>query len=61
VTELLSNWCEGLARARQKAFGHLASVLGTTEIDAGTWEELEALLIQADLGATTTQDVVRLG
>ncbi|MFH1186117.1 MAG: signal recognition particle-docking protein FtsY [Chloroflexota bacterium] len=59
MTELLSHWREGLARTRQKAFGRLASVLGATEINAGTWEELEALLIQADLGATTTQDLIR--
>jgi fused signal recognition particle receptor len=33
-------------------------VLGTTEITADTWGELEAVLLQADLGTATSQDVI---
>jgi len=59
VTELLSRWREGLTKTSQKAFGRLAAVLGATEIHPGTWEELEDLLIQADLGVKIAQDVIR--
>ena len=58
VTGTLSSWRAGLAKTSQKAFGRLAAVLGATEINAATWEELEALLLQADLGAATSLDVI---
>jgi len=54
----LTRWKEGLARSSKAAFGRLASVLGATEINTDTWEELEALLLQADLGIETTQSVL---
>jgi len=58
VTDLRSRWREGLAKTSEIVFGRLAGVLGATEIDAGTWEDLEAVLIQADVGVATSQDVV---
>jgi fused signal recognition particle receptor len=58
MTEILSRWKTGLSRTSKSAFGRLASLLGATEIQAGTWDELEALLIQADLGAETTESVI---
>jgi fused signal recognition particle receptor len=36
----------------------LANVFGATDIDEFTWEELEGLLIQADLGINTTQEII---
>lgn len=53
-----SRWKQGLARTSQAAFGRLAGVFGATEIKAETWDELEALLIQADLGLETTAEVI---
>ncbi|HQF70966.1 MAG TPA: signal recognition particle receptor subunit alpha, partial [Promineifilum sp.] len=35
-------------------FGQLAGVLGAGDITDETWEDLEALLIQADVGVPTT-------
>ena len=58
MTDLRSRWREGLAKTSEIVFGRLAGVLGATEIDAGTWEDLEAVLIQADVGVATSQDVV---
>lgn len=58
MAELLARWHEGLSRTSKSAFGRLASILGATEIDETTWEELEALLIQADLGVGTTADII---
>ena len=59
MTGLLSRWREGLARTSRTAFGRLASVLGSTDITDNVWEDLESLLIQADLGFETCQDVIR--
>ncbi|MCA9938886.1 MAG: signal recognition particle-docking protein FtsY [Anaerolineales bacterium] len=49
---------ESLTRTRQTVFGQIANVLGTAEIDETTWEDLEALLIQADMGVETSLALV---
>jgi fused signal recognition particle receptor len=48
----------GLAKTRQSFFGRISQALGNTEIDDDTWNDVEALLIQADLGIPTTQKVI---
>src|SRR5512136_915470 len=58
MAEFFSRWKDGLARTSKAAFGRLAGLLGATEITADTWDDLEALLIQADLGLETTQSVL---
>lgn len=45
---------DSLTRTRQAVFGRVATLLGQTEITPQTWDELEALLIQADVGVDTT-------
>jgi fused signal recognition particle receptor len=59
MAEMLSRWREGLSKSSKSAFGRLAGLLGASEIKEGTWDELEAILIQADLGIDTTSDVIR--
>ena len=54
VNERLEKWKSGLARTRDTTFGRIASVLGMTDLDDDTWDDLEAMLIQADLGVETT-------
>lgn len=49
---------DSLSRTRNSVFGQIANVLGTGDITDETWEELEALLIQADMGVPTTLEVV---
>jgi fused signal recognition particle receptor len=39
-------------------FGRIANFLGTSELSDETWEDLEALLIQADLGVETSLSVI---
>ena len=51
-------WRNGLAKTSKTAFGQLAHLLGATEITRETWDDLEALLIQADLGIETTGEVL---
>lgn len=49
---------DSLSRTRNTVFGQIASVLGTGDITEETWEDLEALLVQADIGVPTTLAVV---
>ncbi len=55
---MLAKWKAGLERTRKSALGRLAQVLGATEITESTWEEIEALLIQADLGLEQALEIV---
>jgi fused signal recognition particle receptor len=58
MVDIISRWKTGLARSSKAAFGRLAGIFGATEITAATWDQLEALLIQADLGLETTEAVL---
>jgi fused signal recognition particle receptor len=54
---------ETLARTRNSIFGRVQTLLGQADITDDTWEELEVLLLQADVGAATTDrllDALRL-
>lgn len=55
---IFNKWKEGLAKSSKAAFGQIANILGATEIDDDTWDDLEALLIQADLGVETTDEIM---
>lgn len=48
----------GLSKTRQSFFGRISSMLGNSEIDEDTWDDIEAMLIQADMGIETTQTVL---
>ncbi len=50
----MKNIFQGLARTRNAIFSRIASLLGATEVTPQVWEELEELLIQADVGVETT-------
>jgi len=58
MNNILSKWKTGLARTSKATFGQLATLLGATEITDDTWEQLEALLINADIGVDTTLNIV---
>lgn len=58
MDNLFNKWKEGLARTRKTTFGRIATYLGATDITDETWDDLEALLIQADLGMETTRSVL---
>jgi fused signal recognition particle receptor len=58
MAEIFSKWRQGLDRTRKVTFGRIASMFGATEISRDTWDELEAMLIQADLGVDTTQSII---
>lgn len=55
---IFSRWRAGLSRTSKAAFGQIASILGASEITDETWDELETILIQADLGIETTTSIL---
>ena len=58
MAEFFNRWRSGLSKTSKTAFGRIASLLGATEISAETWDDLETLLIQADLGVDTATSVL---
>jgi fused signal recognition particle receptor len=58
MVDLFKKWKEGLDRTRKAAFGRIASLLGTSDIDEFTWEELESILVQSDLGIETSESIL---
>jgi fused signal recognition particle receptor len=58
MADMFARWRDGLSKTSKTTFGRIASFLGATEIDQDTWDSLEALLIQADLGLETAGSVV---
>lgn len=49
---------ESLSRTRNSFFGQIAGLFGATQITDELWDDLEALLIQADVGVDTTTTLV---
>ena len=58
MANVFSKWKEGLAKTSKSAFGQIATLLGATEISQDTWDDLEAILIQADIGVETTRSIL---
>lgn len=58
MADVFAKWRSGLAKTSKTAFGQLATLFGITEITQETWDDLEALLIQADLGIETTAEIL---
>jgi fused signal recognition particle receptor len=58
MANLFSRWKDGLSRSSKAAFGQIASLLGASEITEGTWDDLETILVQADLGIETATSVL---
>jgi fused signal recognition particle receptor len=49
---------DSLTRTRNAVFSRVAGLFGASEVTAATWDELEELLIQADVGVETTLHLV---
>ena len=58
MAEFFDKWKSGLAKTSKTAFGQIATLLGATQITSETWEDLETLLIQADIGIETTSEIL---
>jgi fused signal recognition particle receptor len=55
---IFNKWKRGLARTRKSTFGRISQMLGVAEIDEETWDDLEAMFIQSDMGVETTEAVI---
>jgi fused signal recognition particle receptor len=51
-------WLESLRRTRNATMSKLASLFGANDLTPSYWEDLEAALIQSDLGPKATQILV---
>lgn len=54
----MSSFGSGLAKTRQAFFGRISQMLGNTAVTEEAWEDMEALLLQADLGVATTTELI---
>ena len=59
MDNLFDKWKHSLDRTRKVTFGRIATLFGVSDISADTWDELEAILIQADLGIDTTTSIIK--
>jgi fused signal recognition particle receptor len=59
MENLFDKWKQSLDRTRKVTFGRIASLFGASDISSETWDELEAILIQADLGIDTTTSIIK--
>lgn len=58
MSNIFTKWKQGLEKSSKAAFGQIAEILGMSDIEPETWDDLEALLIQADLGMETVDCVL---
>jgi fused signal recognition particle receptor len=58
MSNIFSKWREGLAKTSKATFGQIATLIGATEITDDVWDDLEALLIQGDLGVDTADAIL---
>jgi fused signal recognition particle receptor len=58
MSDFFSKWKQGLEKTRKIAFGNLATFFGATEITDDAWEDLEAIMLQADMGLETTDSII---
>ena len=49
---------EGVRRSRERWFGRILGVLRSSDLDEATWEELEEILISADVGIDTSLRII---
>jgi fused signal recognition particle receptor len=51
------SWRAALERTRRVALGRLSDLFGSSELTPVVWEELEACLVQSDLGAALAAEI----
>ncbi len=58
MSNIFNKLRESLQKTRDVTFGKIATFFGATEIDDSTFDDLEELLIQADVGVETTLNLI---
>ena len=59
MENIFDKWKSGLDKTRKVTFGRIVSLFGASDINDSTWDELEALLLQSDLGLDTTTSIIK--
>ena len=59
MSDLLSKIDQGIKRSRDSWFGKVANLFSRPRIEDETWDELEELLIAADVGIATTEKLIK--
>jgi fused signal recognition particle receptor len=54
-----SAWRQALEHTRRTSLGRISQMFGATEVNDHAWQDLEAGLLQADVGATLTTEILR--
>ncbi len=54
----LSQWLDGLAHTRNSTFKQISALFSGKQITPETWDELDMLLIQSDVGFETSQVII---
>jgi len=58
MTKLIDKWKNSLNRTRKVAFSKVYTILGTNQINSDLWDELEAMLLQADIGLDQCNTII---
>jgi fused signal recognition particle receptor len=58
MSDSLSKTQEGVKRSRESWFGRIARLFDRASVEDEVWDELEELLIAADVGVATTQKLI---
>jgi len=58
MSDSLSKTQEGVKRSRESWFGKIARLFDRTSVEDEVWDELEELLVAADVGVATTQKLM---
>src|SRR4030042_5305895 len=58
MRDLANKTGQGVKRSRESWFGKMARLFDRTSVEDEVWDELEDLLIAADVGMATTQKLI---
>lgn len=58
MVDILYKWKASLAKTKKQTFGQIATIFGGSDITDETWDELETLLIQSDIGSQVTNEII---
>jgi fused signal recognition particle receptor len=59
MSDLISKTEQGVKRSRESWFGKVANLFNRPRVEEETWDELEELLLAADVGVTTTAKLIQ--
>ncbi len=57
MADFLDKWKSSLFKTKKQTFAKIATLFGETDVTEETWDELEALLLQSDLGSNVTLSI----